>query len=346
MSLNNLMKVGIRVAEWATPHVKKWHHDRHINFTEGTRHLQACNWPEAERYFALASQETHGGPARRTDVLIGLAKAQSQQQKTDEAEQTLRQAIAAAMKDGNRSGCALAQEALADLQSEQGKHAEAQQTLNQIQQQEGSRSGADQALLTRCHRKSGAALLKLSRPAEALQALQQALELSEKNLGADHPETGNALAELGGLHRQQGNHAEAQTLVRRALEIHRVKLGANSQEAATDLHIIASSLEESGDLAGAATEYEKVLALSERQIGGNRQVLAETQVRLAALYLQSDRMGAARELLTHASGTLERQGGELAVIALQALAHVEEQSGRPDVASRLRERASKVALKS
>ena len=137
-------------------------------------------------------------------------------------------------------------------------------------------------------------------------------------------------------------------MVRRALEIHRLKLGANSQEATADLHILAAShSKKSGNMAGAASEYEKVLKLSDRQIGADRQLLAETQVRLAALYLQSDRLGAPRELLIHSVGTLERQGGPLAAIALEALAQVEStESGRSADAVRLRERASKVALKS
>jgi tetratricopeptide (TPR) repeat protein len=346
MSLNILMKVGIRVAEWATPHVKKWKQDRNLNFTEGTRHLQDGNWTEAERYLALASAETHGDSERRLEVLIGLAKAQSQQRKTAEAEQTVLRAVQMATKDGNRSGWAQAQETMADLQREQGKHAEAEQTLQQILQQEESRAGADQALLIRCYRKSGAAFLKTSRPAEALQALQQALLLSEQNFGPDHAETANALAELADLHQRHGNHPEAQAMVRRALDIHRLRVGKDSREAAMDLHILASSLEESGDFAGAMTTYEKVLTMSERQIGGNREAVAETRVRLAALYLHADRVPAARELLTHAVGTLERKGGEIAAIALEALAQVEEQSGRHEDAALLRDRASKVALKS
>ena len=182
MSLNTLMKIGIRVAEWATPHVKQWHHDRHLNFTEGTRHLEARSWKDAERHFTLATEETHGGSERRIDVLIGLAKAQSQQQKMVEAEQTLAQAIAMAAKDGNRSGWAQAQEAMADLQIEQGNHAEAGQTLKEILQQEASRSGAEQPLVTRCYRKSGAVLMKTGRPAEALEAFQQALRLLGRKL--------------------------------------------------------------------------------------------------------------------------------------------------------------------
>ena len=54
MSLLRLFRLGIRAAAWATPHVKKWHHERNMNHEEAKRHLDARNWTEAEKHLTLA----------------------------------------------------------------------------------------------------------------------------------------------------------------------------------------------------------------------------------------------------------------------------------------------------
>jgi tetratricopeptide (TPR) repeat protein len=211
-------------------------------------------------------------------------------------------------------------------------------------QVEKKRSSLDRALLARCTRKLGNAFLKSGREAEALERFQRAAQLSEEALGPDHLETANSLAELGALHREHGDPAEAQRCVRRALEIHSTVSGPDSREATQDLHHLAALLEESGDPAGAMGEYERVLALSQRQVGGNRETMAETQVRLAILYLHAGRTSASRELLTHAIGVLERKGGKVCALALETFACADEEIGRPKDARRWREKAAKLAV--
>jgi regulator of sirC expression with transglutaminase-like and TPR domain len=342
--ITRVFQISIRVAAWATPHLKRWHRERHINSTEAQRHLEARNWTEAEKHFTLALEERKNNYSRTMQNLLGLEKALRNQSKFVEAEQIAGQAVELATKEGNRTDRALAMEAIVDIDLAQNKYAEAEQATKEILQAEESRSSPDHELVARCLRKLGTALVNCGRPAEALDALQRAAKWAEKGFGANHAETGNALAELGALQRQLGNHEEAQKHIRGALKIHREKLGSSSLEATQDLHQLAMSLQESGDLVGAMGEYEKVLALSERQIGANRQSIAETQVRLAVLYMHADRPSAARELLTHAIGTVERSGGECAAYALEALAMAEEQSGRPVEAERWRARAAKLAV--
>lgn len=80
-----------------------------------------------------------------------------------------------------------------------------------------------------------------------------------------------------------------------------------------------------------------------RQVGVNPLENAETQVRLAGLYLKAGRTGPARELLNQAIPLLERNGGQPLAQALQLLALAEEQSGRPEEAERWREVASNLA---
>ncbi len=344
ISITRLVRLGVRVATWATPHVKEWHRKRHLNVTEGQRHLEARNWTEAEKHLTLALGERSRSVKQRIELLLSIEKAQRHQHKLVEAEQTSRQAIALATKAGDRSARALTMEALVDVQLEQSKYADAEQTIKEIQQMEESRSTPDHERLARCSRKLGSAYLKSGRQAEAMEMFKRAADLSEQVFGPDHIETANTLAELAAMHGQNGDHAEAQRCIRRALVIHRAKLGANSHEAGQDLHVLATSLQESGDLDGATGEYERVLAMRERQIGSNREQTAEIQVRLAVLYLHADRVSAARELLIHAVGVLERSGGARLGFALEALASAEEYSGRTAEAQRWRDKAVKLGV--
>ncbi len=344
ISITRLIRLGVRVATWATPHVKDWHRKRHVNVTEGKRHLEARNWSEAEKHLTLALGERSRPAKQRIELMLSIETAQRHQHKLAEAEQTARQAIELATKDGDRSARALAMEAMVDVQLEQSKYTDAEQTIKEIQQMEESRSSPDHERLARCSRKLGSAYLKSGRQAEAMEAFKRAADLSEQVFGPDHVETANTLAELAAMHGQHGDQVEAQRCIRRALEIHRARLGANSQEASNDLNVLATSLQESGDFEAAMGEYERVLATRERQIGSNREQTAEIQVRLAALYLHKDRYSAARELLIHAVGVLERSGGARLGFALEALASAEECSGRTAEAQRWRDKAVKLGV--
>jgi tetratricopeptide (TPR) repeat protein len=345
ISVTRFFRLGVRFAAWATPHVKEWRRRRQLNPVEGQRHLDARNWTEAERHLTLALAERHHSAKQRIELLLGLEKAQRHQHKLAEAEQTAGMAIHAAAKARDHSARLLAMEALVDIQLEQHKYVEAEQTTKEILSVEEARPKPDRARLARCSHKLGTAFLKGGRKAEALEGFQRAALLAEQAFGPNHVETANSLAELGALHREHGDPAEAQRCIRRALDIHRVASGPDSPEATQDLHHLAAVLEESGDPAGAMGEYEKVLALWQRQVGGNREAAAETQLRLAILYLQVGRTSAARELLTHSIGVLERKGGDVLALALETLACAEDEIGRPHDARRWREKAAKLAAK-
>jgi len=343
ISVTRLLRLGYRVAAWATPHVQEWHRKRHLNSTEGQRHLECRHWADAEKHLKLALAERRRAIPQRIELLLSLQKAQRHQHKLAEAENTVQQAIALAGKVWERSWRSLTKEALVDVQLDQGKYAEAEQTITDIQKLEAGRSAPGRARLARISLKLAKALVSTGRREEAVEACRRAVELSEQAFGPEHLETANALSELGALHHEHGNHAEAQRCVRRALEIHRSELGADSLQATQDLHRLADLLEESGDNAGAMAEYERVLAMNERQVGVSRKDVAETQVRLAILYLNADRAPAARELLTQAVGALERSGGDCLAFALKTLASVEEDAGRHGEALRWREKAAKLA---
>lgn len=344
IGVSRIMKMGVRVAEWATPRVQKWHHERNLNRTEAQRHLEARNWSEAEKHFQLALEERHHSTVDNLELLLGLAEVQRRQSKFEDAERTAFGAIKIAVREENQTMHALALDALASVQLDQGRYDEAEKTAQEVIRLEGARAKPDHARLASCSRKLAAALEHGERPAEAIEVLKKALSHAEKAFGAEHAETAGHLHELGLLHRRHGQHDTAQLCLRRALGIYRA-LGAKSPEAAVSqetaqtLYNLAGSLEESGDLNGAATEFERMLALRERQLSANPEETASAQVRLAGLHLQTGRASSARELLTRALPTLERRGGPVLTQALEMLAGLEERSGRGEQARQYREKA-------
>lgn len=332
-----IIRMVARIAHWFEERVKEWWQERQFQTMEGRRQLAVRNWGEAEKHLSLALAERRHSNNRRCELLLDLERAQQRQGKFQAAEQSLQAAIAIA---SNRSLRARAQDAQLDLQMEQSRYPEAEQTLSQILQTEKAESRPDGVRVAKCYQKLGALRLKTGRDGEAMEAFRWAAEQAERVFGPGHPETAQSLGDLGALLRRHGDHAGAQQCLRRALDIHREAAGLDSREATDGLYQLASSLEESGDLDGAAGEFERLLTLRARQVGVNPLENAQTQVRLAALYLKARRTGPAKELLNHAISVLERNGGEPLVQALQTLAHAEEQSGRPAEAQRWRDVAS------
>jgi tetratricopeptide (TPR) repeat protein len=331
ISVIRIFRLGIRLATWVTPHVREWHRKLHENLVEGERHIAAGNWVEAEKHLTLALAERRQSGKARLDLLLGLTEAQRKQGKIPEAEQTTKTAVDLAVSSKNKVLQSRALDALAEIQLDQKKYSDAEQTLAQIEKLEKSLPKPDHKRLASSARKLGTVLLNSGRTGEAMKAFER----------ADHVETANALAELGARHREAGNHPEAQKVLRRSLEIHRKASGIDSHAATQDLFHLAASLEESGDIEGATSEYERVLAVKERQIGGNLVQTAETQAHLAAIYMRAGRTSAARELLTHSIGVLDRKkGDERLEFALETMAALEDILNRPAEAERWRERAA------
>lgn len=339
ISITRIARLGVRLAAWATPHVKEWHRKRHLNRVEGERHLATRNWSEAERHLALALDERRHSSNRRLDLLLGLTEAQRKQGKAADAEKTVQMAIGLAASSKNKALESRALDGLVDIQLDQKKYSDVEATIAKIETLEGALPQPDYKRLASSSRKLGTALLNNGRPVEAMKAFERATQLAEKSFGPEHVETANSLAALGARYRENGNHAEAQRCLRRALEIHRKTSGVDSHAATQDLFHLASSLEESGDIDGAAQQFEKALAVAERQVGGDREQAAETRAHLAAIYLRAGRTSAARELLIHAIGVLRKKDERLE-FAQQTMADLEDVLNHPEEAQIWREKAT------
>jgi len=341
MSVNGIFRAGLRIAEWATPHVKKWHNEKHINRNEGVRHLQARNYSEAEKYLNLALSEKHS-PKHRAEILTHVATLYLKQNKLTSAHEAAAEAITLGDDPASQWD---AVEVLAEIQAAQGNPAAGIQTLETMESTEKRQPQPDLKRLATSARQRGKFLHQSGNSQDALAALDQSLKLTEQAWGIDHLETAHSLSEVAAFHGLLGNHSEVQRLLGRALEIYKAKSGYHSEEASRSLHNLAISLEETGDYSAAAFEYERFVAASERQQGVDRSLLATAKVRLGALYLQAGRSAAARELLTPVVTQLEHAAPTPTFRdALAVLAAAEEDAGRAHEANRLRAKAEQLIL--
>jgi tetratricopeptide (TPR) repeat protein len=328
-----LMKYTTRFAAWVTPHVKEWHRRRHEDRLEGERHLGAGNYGEAEKHLTTAvtlAVRRRDAPHKRAALRLQLAEAQRELEKFDEAEATARAAIEDAGQD--REWRALALDGLAEIQIARGDFRDAHRSIV-----EAVCLSADAASSARRMHRLARAQYQGEDPIRGMESYALAMQLHEQAFGAEHVETGHLLAELGEIHRTHGNHTDAQTQLRRALKIHEVACGADSTEATQDLANLAASLEESGDREGAMAQFERALRLKERQVGGNMDDLAEMQARVARMYAEWGERGKARSLLAQAIPALRRKAGAPLAGALETMAQLEEASGNPREAARIRE---------
>src|ERR1700693_5219842 len=119
-----LFRLLIRVAPWATPHIKSWHRQRNMNHEEAKRHLDARNWTEAEKHLTLALGERRRSAKGRHELLVALAGAQRGKRKFVESEENLPKAVDLAGQDHSMYARAL--EELIELELDQSKYGEAQ----------------------------------------------------------------------------------------------------------------------------------------------------------------------------------------------------------------------------
>ena len=330
-------------AVWA-PRLQAWTLDRNWNRAEGERLLAAHQYPEAEYYLTLAVAEAdlHSmSTAKRVRLRMKLAEVQRKLKRLEDAEKTLRMAIEQAAK-ADRAGYLLCLDALAEVFMAQENFAAAEKLSREGIRIESALPHPDPLRMARRVHRLGTARYQSSPSAGALPALQKGLELHEQAYGPDHEETIRVLSELGAIYRAQGRHEDAQRCLLRSLRYYQAKFGPESEKAVNDLHQFAGSLEESGDRESAGAEYERVLVLKQRNLGKDPDDLAVMQFSLAALYSNWGNYPRSRELLAECIGTFQRTAGPRLAVAYEALAQVEELSGRFHDAVRELERAAKV----
>jgi tetratricopeptide (TPR) repeat protein len=337
-----LVRLGAKAAEFVAPHVKELYRQRFADRLEGERHLQASNWVEAERHLKHALHDKYS-KKRRAELSLGLARALQMQRKFDEAEGIAGEALESAIEGHSHDLISLSLEALVDSQIGLQKYDEAEKNAAEIVALEKERSSPSGARKVVGFRKRAAIMHLTDHPDRAQEALKFAMREAEHIYGIRHTVTAEILTDLGVVFRQRGMYPEAEQALRQAAATHSALSGPDSRGAVLSLLELAMALEESGDLENAAKEYERMLARTERQLGNSRERTAEVQIRLAAIYVQTERLEPARELLMQVIGVLERTGGPLLRTAVEGMAVIEDASGRGENAREWREIAETLA---
>jgi tetratricopeptide (TPR) repeat protein len=330
MELFNPLSWSMQLAAWAAPGIKAWSLERSMNRAEGERHLKARNYEEAEKYFQSAVDEADHlrHSVRKVQFRLQLAEAQRKLKKFEEAEKTVRDALEYTARVSNPSGYVQCLDALAEIFHDAENYPAMEAALQEGVRIESAMPQPDAVRMARRVHRLGTARCKSGRAEEAIPELEKALQLQEEISGKDHPDTAALLSELGVIHRARDNHPLAQDYLRRALRIHEHSLGFTAEETIRDLHHLAGSLEECGDIEGASVLYERTLLNQQRIIGGDLEELAEMQFGLAGIYIGWGNYARARELLSEAVGIFRRKKGPRLAITHEAVAHVEECSGR------------------
>ncbi len=343
MSLLRFLRLGMRAAEWATPHVKEWYEERHKHRLEGARHLKSHDFREAEPHLLAAYQEKHSKP-HQLDIVSQLAVVEMHLKKFDQAAAHAAEAAQLARALANREAQWEAVETLVEIYCAQGRLDQAASTLQAMEVSEQKRLQPNREKIVRTSRARAKLLHKLGRSAEAVEAMEASAKAAEKLWGSEDVETAHALCELGSLHAKLRDNARALPHLERAIGIYRITAGFDSAEAAVGLQNLAAALEEAGHMDRAIAEYERFVVAQERVVGSNREEIAQVQVRLAALYIQAGRSSAAREMLTLAIGVLGPKPSRAYKDAMEIMAVAEDLSGRPVEAQRWKQKAAAMVL--
>lgn len=338
------MLAGLKQLRWPEglkEHLQAWTSEGGPDQLEGERLLEQGDYTGAELCLAKAIVE---GEKRRSPmdvrihIRLELAEAQRRQfrpeqgapqpDKLDAAEDASRSALELARHHNDKALLVQCLDALAQIMADRGNLEAVEALMQETVQAEQHVKRPDALVMAqRLHR-----LASLRRQAgqvgDAIPPLEQAVQVFERRRGPEHPETADLLTELGDCYRFLGQHAVAQKHLLRALRIHEHHSGLGSAEAVHDLNLLTGSYESCGDVASAAAQHERVMTLKLRAVGADLEQIAEAQSELAQLHVRWGNPGRARELLTEAIGTFKRRRGPRLAMAYEALASVEESSGR------------------
>jgi len=338
------MLSSLKQLRWAgglKEHLQAWTAEGGPDQLEGERLLEQGDHAGAELCLAKAVLE---GEKRRlpNDVRIRirleLAEAQRRQfrpeqgapqpRKLDAAEETSRSALELARHQSDKALLVQCLDALAQVLTDCGNLEAVEELIRETVRVEQHVKRPDAVVMAQRLQRLASLRRQAGQVAGAIPLLEQAVQMFERLRGSDHPETADLLTELGDCYRLLGQHAVAQKHLLRAQRIHEDEGGLESAEAVHDLNLLTGSYESCGDLASAAAQHERVMALKLRAVGADLVQIAEAQSELAQLHVRWENPGRARELLMEAIGTFKRQRGPQLAIAFEALASVEETSGR------------------
>jgi tetratricopeptide (TPR) repeat protein len=341
VSLFRVVRISIKVFDWAKPRVEEWHRRRHFNRNEGEFHFKKGNFAEAEKFLVLAVDEgeKRKNPLKaRLPVMLHLAESRYKQNKVLETRQTIGGIMVALRQSPEGQICpeyAVCLDMLAKMHQQSGNAADAQRLYGEALEVEKTLKKPEPKNIALRLSRLATACKEAGDMTQAAELYRQSITLHEKALGPEHQETGNRLADLGILLQGERKFEESLPLLQRALSIHEKSPGPQSPEASRDQEYIAAANNALGNFDDACERYERALHLKERQVGVSRSELFAMQVNLAKIYVGASRPGRAQELLQQIIMVGRTPGPEFDE-ALHLLASIYDRAGRTKDAAEIR----------
>lgn len=276
---------------------------------------------------------------QRAAALVRAGTAKQRLAQFDEAERTLREAIALQEAQwGERSAEAgRTIQILAGMQWQRDRMDEALELFERARGIFEEALGPEHVETGRALRGVGLVLTEKGRDAEALASLERALEIFEKALGTDHPSVADTLDSIGIVHLNQKAVGEARPRFERAVTIRRRVLGEDHPVTAYSYLNLGRLLVMEGKTAEAVRSYGQAMAVRERALGAEHPLTADVMGSLAAVHIRRKDWSAAKQVLERARDIYTKAyGGEHVDLALahRGLALVAVQEGRLENAVR------------
>ena len=221
--------------------------------------------PLLERAFADLARPD-GDPVERARAQRALGSLRSSQDRPEEGERLLREAIATWPRDHapHRIATRLA---LVQVLHQDGRFDDAATELDQAFADLDALPDADPRQRAYLLTQRGALLRDRGDPQAALPSLDEALALMRAHYGDDHPALAHALREASRTWKDLGDLAQARDLLMRVLELDERVGGADGLDTVTDRFELAMLLQDAGDYDGAVRELQTVLAQDRRRLG-------------------------------------------------------------------------------
>jgi tetratricopeptide (TPR) repeat protein len=324
-----------KLPSWGGPNLKELLRREWLNRDEGERQLEHGSFGEAEKYLALAveeSQQKAMPQAVQARVLRLLATAQFRLKNLPEASKNVESAIALLGDAGSKDAPELAHclDVKGCVKLADNDLQPARDLIRESIEIEEKFKKPSQAILAERYRHLAQVLRNQGEHAEALTHLDKALGMAIENLGPENVLVADILADRASVYHLQGRLEEGFQCLERALAIHKQTRGADSEEVTADYERLAALCQETGDLEGALKNYQKALYIRERTVGGNSPELAVLLMKIAEVYVGLGRIGLALEQMQQAVMKLELARDERLPAALETLGGLYVRTGRAE----------------
>ncbi|MDH3629252.1 MAG: serine/threonine-protein kinase [Acidobacteriota bacterium] len=315
-------------------------------FELGTVRLWQGNLEQAEtlsrRSLALREGSLGVDHPDVADVLNTLGNTMQHQGRLDEAQEAHLRALTIREKAFGLDGIQLGQSIhnLATLHHERGDYSHAEALYRRAAELEKNAHGPDNHNYASSIHTLAIVLQSQGRYDEAIEVELQSLDIRQRVLGNDHPHVSFSLTTLGNLYRAVDRSAEAEPLFRRAIEIGDNSWGPMYPEVRWMRRSLASALLEQDRMTEAREILDWLLDRSEAE--EREEILPPTLNALGTLYAKQNQLSEAEASFRRALEIDERIEGSdspYLAAALEGLAGVHRDGGKPNAALKLYERA-------